>query len=136
MGDSRPPALLAESDLFFAAPILRCLEAAGFVVATAATAEDAAERARALAPTLAVVSLNSQPVGGLETVRRLKEAGVRRVMAYVSHVRIPALREAAIAAGVDRLCSNSAVSVRLPELLERLLAPGPGRLVEDEQRRD
>ncbi len=60
----------------------------------------------------------------METVRRLKSLGARHVIGFISHTLIPDVREEARAAGADMVCANSAITQRLPEIVERVLGGG------------
>jgi CheY-like chemotaxis protein len=119
--DSSPRVLLVDDDLFFSARILSVLQRLGCRAETARTVEQAEERTRA-GQELVILNYGSARLGGLDTVRRLREAGASRVLAFLSHVKIPAVREEVLAAGADRIVPNSAVSQRLPEILTRLMA--------------
>jgi DNA-binding response OmpR family regulator len=126
--------LLVNDDLFFSARILSVLRQNGYLPETASTAQQALERAAALSPALVILNLGSERLGGLQTLRRLKsETGAPRVLAFLSHVRIPEIRAAALEAGADKLCPNSAVSLRLPTLIRQVLDGTGEKVVEDEE---
>lgn len=115
--------LLVESDLFFTARILSALEKSGYSVRTARSAKDALSAVNEQPPALVLLNLAAPALGGIELIRRLKaNRPAPRVLAYLSHVKIPAVREEVLAAGADKLCANSAVSLRLPQLVRDVLA--------------
>jgi hypothetical protein len=47
------------------------------------------------------------------------------VLGFVSHVWMPQVRPNALAAGVDLLVANSALSMRLPQLVAELARANP-----------
>ncbi len=122
--------LLVDDELFFAARILSVLRQHGYEVERAATADEAQLRIPVDRPDLVILNLASPKLGGIPLARQLKEAGVRRLMAFLNHTRIPEVREEALAAGVDQLCANSAITNRLPELVERALRGEAGAVEE------
>ncbi len=125
--------LLVNDDLLFSARILSVLRQNGYLPETASTPQQALEKAADLSPALVILNLGSERLGGLETLRRLKsEAGAPRVLAFLSHVRIPQIRAAALEAGADKLCPNSAVSLRLSTLIQQVME-GTGEKVVEEQ---
>jgi CheY-like chemotaxis protein len=122
--------LLVDNDLFFAARILSVLQRAGYPTEQAASMEQALEKVEALRPALVILNLASARSGGIDLIRRLKALpDPPRVLAFLSHMQIPAVREEVLAAGADRLCANSAVSLRLPDLVREVLH-GEGARVE------
>ena len=123
MDEPHPHVLLVETDLFFAGRILSVLKKAGYRVSTAASAQQALHAAERDRPDVVMLNLATERLGGVALVRDLKSLdSAPRVLAYLSHVRIPAVREEVLAAGADRLCPNSAVSLRLPDIMREILA--------------
>ncbi len=128
-----PHILLANDDLFLSARILSVLDRQGYRTDTAGTLDDVMRKVAEDRPALVILNLAASRLGGIETIRRLKaEPGAPRVLAFLSHVKIPAVREEALAAGVDKLCANSAISLRLPTLVSNLLGDDIGLAVEEE----
>lgn len=125
--------LLVEDDLFFAGRILSVLNKLGCETERSATSEAGVERAAALDFDAVIVNLGSARLGGVETVRRLKRAGARRMIAYISHTRIPEIRDAVRAAGGDGIYANSAITMRLPSILQRVLSGRPPDETDDEE---
>jgi CheY-like chemotaxis protein len=113
--------LLVDDDLFFTARILSVLRRLGYSATSVRTADQAMELCGDR-PDLVIFNLGSPRLGGVDTIARLRGAGAQRLLAFLSHVSIPAVRDQAIAAGADRIVPNSAISQRLPEILARLFA--------------
>lgn len=105
------------SDLFFVARIDAVAKATGAAL-THVAAEQAVAAARNGHADLVILDLHA-PGDPLAVARALKAspetAGIA-IVGFYSHVD-QALREAAIAAGVDRPMPRSAFTARLPELL-------------------
>lgn len=122
MSETAPRILLIEDDLFFQARILSALKKRGYPTETAATPEDALAKAQAARPALVILNLAAPRLGGLDLVRQLKALpDPPRVLTFLSHVLIPAVRDEALAAGADMLCANSAIALRLPDLVDEAL---------------
>lgn len=133
MPDTSPRILLIDDDLFFAARVLSVLKRLDYVTDTASTPEQALQRAAAR-PALAILNLASPRLGGTALIRRLKrEAGVPHVLAFLSHVRIPAIREEALEAGADKIVANSAVALRLPDLVREVLSGRGEQVIEADE---
>lgn len=113
-------------DLFFAAKIEAVARAAGADLAFAAPGA-AVERCAAAPPDLLLLDLHAGPdVPAL--VRALKAHPATRsvpLLGFFSHVDV-AVRDAALAAGIDRALPRSAFVARLPELLAGPGAAAPG----------
>jgi DNA-binding NtrC family response regulator len=124
IADAFQNVLLIEDDLFFAGRLSSVLKHLGWRVTTVRSPEKAlaflAGRDAAARPVLALLNLATPALGGLPLVRQMKETDpALRMIAYLSHVKIAAVRDEARAAGVDRLCPNSVVFQRLPLLIEK-----------------
>jgi CheY-like chemotaxis protein len=119
-----PQVLLVDDDLFFSARILSVLRKLGCRASCSRVLEEAEERVRE-GQDLVILNFGSARLGDLAAIRRLREAGAPKLLAFLSHVKIPAVRDAVLAAGADRIVPNSSVSQRLPEILARLLADEP-----------
>ena len=114
--------LLVESDLFFAARLLAGLTKLGYWVERAWTEKQALDLAEELKPDLAILNLASAKIDTLGMARKLKsDRGVPRVLAYYSHVKIPEIREQALAAGIDKLVPNSAITQKLETVLRSVM---------------
>lgn len=121
-GDT-PRVLLVDDDLFLSARILSVLQNLGYEAEVVRTIDQAVEKTSGAA--LVILNFGSSRLGSVETIRKLKSAGAPKLLAFLSHVKIPEVREEVIAAGADRIVPNSAVSQRLPEILARLMANEP-----------
>jgi CheY-like chemotaxis protein len=120
--DASGSILFVNDDLFFTARILSMLKRAGYQTDTATTREEALEKIAVRRPALVIFNLGAPRLGGIEMLRRIKTGpDAPRVLAFLSHVRLPAVREDALAAGADKLCANSAVAARLPALVREVL---------------
>jgi len=126
--------LVANDDLFFGGRILSVLEKSGFRTATAATGDEVVRKTLELQPTIVLVNLNSKRLGGIDLLRRLKAADSgARILAFLSHMQIPAAKEDILAAGADKLVANSAVSMRLPSIVAELLSGASFTAVDDDE---
>lgn len=106
-------------DLFFVARIAATAQHLG-VTLERASASRAAEQCRANPPDLVILDLHG-PGDPLALARELKSHPASRqipLVGYYSHVE-QALREAALAAGIDRVLPRSAFTARLAELLSK-----------------
>ena len=114
--------LVVNDDLFFSGRILSVLEKGGYRTLSAVTPGDALNQIRQSKPALVILNLGSKRLGGAELIRRIKAEPVSpMVLAFISHTLIPNVRDEVMAAGADRICANSAVSMRLPQIVEEVL---------------
>jgi DNA-binding NarL/FixJ family response regulator len=126
--------LLAEDDLFFSVRILSVLDKLGYLTDTAKTQDEAVRKAAENRPALVIINLASKRVGGAELIRRLKaKEPAPRVVAYLSHTRIPEVRNEVLAAGADKICANSAITMRLPQIVQQVLSDDAGPTVDDDE---
>jgi len=113
-------------DLFFAGKISAVANATGVEVAFAPAAEVPA-RCAAREPALVVLDLHAGPeVNAL--IRTLKAAEETRgvpLLGFFAHIDLE-IRNAAVAAGIDRTIPRSAFVTRLPELLSGQASPAGG----------
>ena len=117
-----PNALVIEDDLFFSVRIEKTLQKMGYAVEVATTTEQALSRAAAVSPDLVLVHFGNERLDAAATVEHLKTAHpAARVLGHVSHVNMAFVRPNAIRAGCDLLVANSALTMRLPQLVEKLL---------------
>ena len=125
--------LLVNDDLYFSGRLVSILRKLGFDVVIAGNSDDAITSALAIRPSLIIVNLNSVKLGGIGLIRKLKdEIGDSRILAFLSHTRIPEVRQEVLAAGADSICANSAITMRLPDLVRALLE-GRSLKPEDEE---
>lgn len=111
-------------DLFFSVRIKETLQAHGYEVAVAKSAEalNAALATPAVAPTLLILDLNFRELDPPATIARLKADPATRaipILAFGSHLD-HAARDAAKAAGADRVVANSQLADDLPGLVARV----------------
>ena len=117
-----PTALVIESDLFFSVRIEKTLQKMGYAVTVATTGEQAIADAAANPPDIVVVNFGEERLHAEETTRKLKDShNAALVLGHISHVNMPFVRPNAIHAGCDLLVANSALTMRLPQLVEKLL---------------
>jgi len=108
------------TDLFFVAKILDSARRAGVDVRFVKSQEEALEAAEEL-PELIILDLNCAALDPMQVIRSLKARqnlnGIPQV-GFVSHVQAER-REAALAAGCDRVLPRSALEKLLPEVLRK-----------------
>ena len=115
--------LVIEDDLFFSVRIETVLQKMGYAVSVIGDHVQALEYARQHKPALVIINFGSDRLAPADTTRHLKELSEPpRVMGFVPHVWMPQVRPNAMAAGCDLLVANSALVMRLPQLVEKLLA--------------
>ena len=114
--------LVVENDLFFSARIESVLKKLGYAVEVIGNKELALEYARRHKPALAIVNFGSDRIAPADVTRHLKELpDPPPVLGFCPHVWMPQVRPNAIAAGCDLLVANSALTMRLPQLVAKLL---------------
>ena len=119
----------AVRDLFFSVRIKETLQTHGYEVAVAKSAEalNAALATPAAAPTLIIIDLNFRALDPPATIARLKADPATRaipILAFGSHLD-HAARDAAKAAGADRVVANSQLADDLPGLVARVARRAP-----------
>lgn len=121
-----PEILVVETDLFFAVRIETTLQKLGYAVYVARTGGEAISRAEQCLPALVIIDFGREHLVPGEVVKRIKSLPhAPPVLGFVSHKWIPQVRPNALAAGCDLLVANSALSMRLPQLVAKL-APRDG----------
>lgn len=114
------PVVAVVRDLFFAVRIRDTLAARGYTVAVAKTAE-AVRAAVATPPALLVIDLafaGIDPPGLIASLKGDPTTAAIPILAFGSHLD-HAARDAAKAAGADRVVANSKLAEDLPALAER-----------------
>jgi CheY-like chemotaxis protein len=113
-------------DLFFSIRIKETLQAHGYAVAVA-NSPQALAAALAAAPTaLIILDLNFRGIDPPATIAQLKANPASKaipILAFGSHLD-HAARDAAKAAGADRVVPNSKLAEDLPALAARYATPG------------
>jgi len=121
--------LVIEDDLFFGVRIEKTLQRLGYGVRMAKSRDEALALAEAHRPALVIVNFGREPLDPPEVVRRIKALPhAPPVLGFISHKWMPQVRPNAMAAGCDLLVANSALSMRLPQLVAKL-APQDGSAV-------
>jgi CheY-like chemotaxis protein len=119
---SGPSALLIERDLLIGTRLLNGLRTLGYVVRRSPSGEEALAAIQADRPEIVLLNLASPALGGTDLIASIKAMpNPPKVLAYMSHVLIPTIRDQALAAGVDRLCANSAITARLEYNIKRAM---------------
>lgn len=122
IGKSASAVLVVESDLFFSARIESVLTKLGYEVKILGDEERAVRWAAENSPALAIVNFGSSKFAPAEIVEKLKALPrTFPVMGFVSHKWLPEVRPNAMAAGCDLVVANSALNLRLPQLVARLI---------------
>lgn len=117
-----PRVLVVDDDLFFAVRIETTLKKLGYDVRVVGNADAAVGLAQERTPALAIVNFGSTRLPATEVVERLKALhDAPLVLGFVPHKQMPFVRQNAMAAGCDRLIANSALSMRLPQIIARLV---------------
>ena len=119
----KPRALVVEEDLFFSVRIETVLQKLGYEVTVIGDPNKAVEHARQHHLALVIINFGSDRVSPADTTRHIKDLpDPPPVMGFVPHVWMPQVRPNAMAAGCDLLVANSALVMRLPQLVAKLLA--------------
>ena len=114
-------ALVIEDDLFFSVRIETTLKKLGYTVEVIGDGEKALAWAERYTPKLVVINFGSGHLVPGDVVKKLKAGRpTGAVLGYVSHKWIPEVRPNAMAAGCDLLVANSALVMRLPQLVSKL----------------
>lgn len=116
-------------DLFFAIRIRETLVPRGYAVEVAKSPEaiDAALTGGGAPPALVIIDLAFAAIAPAATIARLKggtASAAIPILAFGSHLD-HAARDAAKAAGADRVVANSKLAEALPDLVARYARPEP-----------
>jgi CheY-like chemotaxis protein len=121
----KPKVLVLEDDLLFSVRIEKTLTHLGYAPAIFTHSADAIAFAEQNTLRLALVNFSSEQQSPGEVVKRIKaQPDPPPVLGYCSHVSMPQIRPNAMAAGCNLLVANSALTMRLPQLVAKVLA-GP-----------
>jgi CheY-like chemotaxis protein len=104
------------ADLIFGARIRATAESVGAHVIIAKNPDDVLARAADEGTRLIILDLDRRALNITDVITRLKAASSAPILAYVSHVREDAIREAK-AAGADRVIARGAFANQLADLL-------------------
>ena len=118
-----PFVLVMEDDLFFSVRIETGLRKAGYAAQVVTQGDEAVHAAQARPPDLVIISFSGKRFDAADITRRLKALpDPAPVLGFVSHVWMPQVRPNAMAAGCDMLVANSALTMRLPQIVEKILS--------------
>ncbi len=131
--EEKPKVLVLEDDLMFSVRIEKTLIHLGYAPSIFTHAAEAITFAEQNTLLLALVNFSSAQQAPGEVVRRIKaQSDPPPVLGYCSHVSMPQIRPNAIAAGCNLLVANSALTMRLPQLVAKVLT-GSQSSPEDEE---
>lgn len=118
-----PRVLVVEDNLFFSVQIETALKRMGYEVEVVSEGERALASATGRSPLLAIVNFGNPRLAPADLVRQLKALPEPpTVLGFCPHVQMAEIRPDALAAGCDQLVANSALTLRLPQIIEKLLA--------------
>ena len=117
----KPEILVIDDGLFFSVRIETTLKKLGYAVQVAYDSATAIAMTEHSHHVLAIVNFGSDGLGPADVVRRLKTLpDPPAVLGFVSHTWIPRIQPGAMEAGCDLLVANSALTMRLPQLVAKL----------------
>lgn len=105
------------ADLIFGARIRAAAESAGANVVIAKSPEDVLSKAAEAETRLIILDLDRRGLDIADVITKLKATSTAPILAYVSHVREDAIREAK-QAGADRVIARGAFANQLADLLK------------------
>lgn len=118
----KPKVLVLEDDLMFSVRIEKTLLHLGYAPSIFTHAADAIAFAEQNRLVLAMVNFSSEEQSPGEVVKRIKaQPAPPPVLGYCSHVFMPQIRPNAMAAGCNLLVANSALTMRMPQLIAKVL---------------
>lgn len=120
--------LVIQDDLFFSVRIETALHKMGLTPHVFSDRNRALEWAKDHSFSLVIINFASERLHPADTVRQLKElTSPPIILGFCPHVWLPQIRPNAIEAGCDLLVANSALSLRLPHFVTKLLNRTTGR---------
>lgn len=127
---TKPCILVIDEDLLFSTRVESTLGKLGYDVLVTGNPDEAIEIAEENALSLTIINFGRDGLRPIETVARLKSAyQPAPVLGFLSHKLIPGMKDAAREAGCDLLVANSALVLRLAQLVHRL-APLDGSVAQ------
>ena len=127
---AKPRVLVIDEDLLFSIRIENTLKRSGYEVVVTGNSEEAIAIAGENRLSLTIINFGRDGLRPLETTQRLKSTfQPAPVLGFLSHKLIPEVRDAAREAGCDLLVANSALVLRLTQLVGRL-APLDGSVAQ------
>lgn len=127
---TKPLVLVIDEDLLFSIRIETTLKKLGYEVTVTGDPEEALAIAERDLLSLTILNYGREGLRPLETTAKLKAVyQPPPILGFLSHKLIPEVRAAAREAGCDLLVANSALVLRLAQLVERL-APLDGSVAQ------
>jgi CheY-like chemotaxis protein len=111
--------LALPADLIFGARIRATAERVGVPIIITRNPQDLVTRLREQNPRAVILDLDRRGLDITDLISQIKATSSAPILAYVSHVREDAIREAK-AAGADRVIARGAFANQLGELLKLL----------------
>jgi CheY-like chemotaxis protein len=105
------------ADLIFGARIRAAAESVGANIVLAKNPDDVVSKATEQGTRLIILDLDRRGLNIADVITKLKATSSAPILAYVSHVREDAIREAK-QAGADRVIARGAFANQLPDLLK------------------
>ncbi len=119
----KPIVLVLEDDLMFSVRIEKTLTHLGYTPVIFTHSADAIAYAEQNTLVMAMVNFSSEQQSPGEVVKRIKaHPNPPPVLGYCSHVSMSQIRPNAMAAGCNLLVANSALTLRLPQLVTKVLS--------------
>jgi DNA-binding response OmpR family regulator len=109
--------LALPADLIFGARIRATAESAGVETVIAKDPRDLLSKLSEKETRMVILDLDRRGLAITETIQQIREASTATILAYVSHVREDAIREAR-AAGADKVIARGAFAHQLADLLK------------------
>ena len=126
----RPRVMVIDEDLLFSIRIETTLKKLGYEVYVTKNPEEALSIAQEDRLSLTILNYGREALNPLDTTAKLKALlQPAPILGFLSHKLIPDIRVAAREAGCDLLVANSALVMRLPQLVARL-APLDGSVAQ------
>jgi CheY-like chemotaxis protein len=131
--EEKPKVLVLEDDLMFSVRIEKTLTHLGYAPSIFTQSAEAIAFAEQNTLCLALVNFSSEQQAPGDVVKRIKaRPDPPPVLGYCSHVSMSQIRPNAMAAGCNLLVANSALTMRLPQLVAKVLSGPTGRQEEEE----
>lgn len=116
-----PRVLVVDDDLFFSVRIETTLKKLGYEVEVVGNAEDALLSVTKGDTALVIINFRASKYAAGDLVRAIKlQNPSSAVLCFMPHVQMPELKPLAREAGADLIVANSALTMRLPQLAEKL----------------
>lgn len=116
-----PQVLVVDDDLFFSVRIETTLKKLGYRVDVVGSEEKAIESVSQNGVKLVIINFRASKFSPGELVRTLKQQiPAPAVLCFMPHKQMPELKPIAREAGADLIVANSALTMRLPQLVAKL----------------